>query len=71
MQSIDLAVIGLFTPPFGLGYYAAYTMGRVDPNAGLRCIWPYLGALSIGLMLVAAVPWLSVRFLGVKSLSIR
>jgi tripartite ATP-independent transporter DctM subunit len=55
--------IGLFTPPFGLGYYAACTIGRVDPNAGLRCIWPYLGALAVGLAVVVAVPWISTGFL--------
>ncbi|RDU95639.1 TRAP transporter large permease subunit [Trinickia dinghuensis] len=55
--------IGLFTPPFGLGYYAACTIGRVDPNAGLRRIWPYLGALAVGLAAVAAIPWISTGFL--------
>lgn len=55
--------IGLFTPPFGLGYYAACTIGRVDPNAGLRRIWPYLGALAAGLAVVVAVPWISTGFL--------
>ena len=25
--------IGLFAPPFGLGYYAACSIGQVDPNA--------------------------------------
>lgn len=51
--------IGLFAPPFGLGYYAACIIGRVPPEAGLRRIWPYLGALTVGLLVVAAVPWLS------------
>ena len=26
--------IGLFAPPFGVGYYAACAIGRVDPAAG-------------------------------------
>jgi tripartite ATP-independent transporter DctM subunit len=51
--------IGLFAPPFGLGYYAACIIGRVPAETGLRRIWPYLGALAIGLVVVAAVPWLS------------
>ncbi len=51
--------IGLFAPPFGLGYYAACIIGRVPPETGLRRIWPYLGALTVGLLVVAAVPWLS------------
>lgn len=55
--------LGLFAPPFGVGYYAACSIGRVDPNVGLRAIWPYLGAVATGLVLVAAVPWLSTAFL--------
>ncbi len=55
--------IGLFAPPFGLGYYAACTIGRVDPDAALLRIWPYLGVLLGGLIVVAAVPWISIGFL--------
>lgn len=55
--------IGLFAPPFGLGYYAACTIGRVHPDAALRRIWPYLAALLLGLLLVAFVPWLSIGLL--------
>ena len=56
--------IGLFAPPFGLGYYAACIIGRVPPEVGLRRIWPYLGALAAGLVVVAAVPWLSTGLVG-------
>ncbi len=55
--------LGLFAPPFGIGYYAACAVSKVDPNAGLRPIWGYLLALLIGLVVVAAVPWLSIGFL--------
>jgi tripartite ATP-independent transporter DctM subunit len=55
--------IGLFAPPFGVGYYAACAIGRVDPDDGLKPIWPYLLALLIGLFVVAAVPWISIGFL--------
>ena len=55
--------IGLFAPPFGLGYYAACSIGQVDPNAGLRRIWSYLAALVVGLLVVAFVPWISTGFL--------
>lgn len=55
--------IGLFAPPFGLGYYAACTIGRVSPDVPMRRIWPYLGTLVIGLLIVAAVPWFSTGFL--------
>ena len=55
--------LGLFAPPFGVGYYAACAVGQINPDAGMRRIWPYLGALLVGLILVAAVPWLSTGFL--------
>jgi tripartite ATP-independent transporter DctM subunit len=55
--------IGLFAPPFGLGYYAACTIGRVSPDVAMRRIWPYLGVLVLGLLIVAAVPWFSTGFL--------
>jgi len=51
--------LGLFAPPFGLGYYAACIIGRVPAEVGLRRIWPYLGALAAGIVVIALVPWLS------------
>ncbi|MBI0537901.1 TRAP transporter large permease subunit [Roseomonas sp. KE2513] len=56
--------LGLFAPPFGVGYYAACAIGRVSPDAAMRRIWPYMGALLVGLLVVAAVPWISTGFLG-------
>lgn len=55
--------IGLFAPPFGLGYYAACTIGRVHPDQAMRRIWPYLAVLLLGVLLVAFVPWFSTGFL--------
>ncbi len=55
--------IGLFAPPFGVGYYAACAIARVDPAEGLRSIWGYMLALVIGTVIVAAVPWISIGFL--------
>jgi tripartite ATP-independent transporter DctM subunit len=55
--------IGLFAPPFGLGYYAACIIGRVPPEVGLKRIWPYLGALTIGLIIIAAIPWFTIGFI--------
>jgi TRAP-type C4-dicarboxylate transport system permease large subunit len=55
--------IGLFAPPLGVGYYAACAIGQVSPDAGMKRIWPYLGALLVGLLAVAAIPWLSTGFL--------
>jgi tripartite ATP-independent transporter DctM subunit len=55
--------IGLFAPPFGVGYYAACAIGRVAPALGMRPILSYLLALVIGTIIVAAVPWISTGFL--------
>jgi tripartite ATP-independent transporter DctM subunit len=55
--------IGLFAPPFGVGYYVACAIGRVDPTEGMRTIWGYMLALAIGTVIVAAVPWISIGFL--------
>jgi tripartite ATP-independent transporter DctM subunit len=55
--------MGLFAPPFGVGYYAACAIGRIDPAEGIRPIWGYMLALLIGLVVVAAFPWISIGFL--------
>jgi len=55
--------VGLFAPPFGVGYYAACAIGRVKPDEGMRPIVGYLFALVAGLVVVAAFPWISVGFL--------
>ncbi len=55
--------IGLFAPPFGVGYYAACAIGRVNPDEGIAPIWGYMFALVIGTAIVAAVPWISIGFL--------
>jgi tripartite ATP-independent transporter DctM subunit len=56
--------LGLFAPPFGVGYYAACAIGKVDPAEGMKPIWGYMLALIIGLIVVAAVPWFSIGFIG-------
>ena len=55
--------LGLFAPPFGVGYYAACAIGRVHPDEGMQPIWAYMLALLVGLAVVAAVPWISIGFL--------
>ena len=55
--------IGLFAPPFGVGYYAACAISRIHPDAGMRPIVGYIVALIIGLAIVIAVPWISTGFL--------
>ncbi|MFZ1431224.1 MAG: TRAP transporter large permease subunit [Geminicoccaceae bacterium] len=56
--------LGLFAPPFGVGYYAACAISRIHPDEGMRPIVGYMIALLIGLIIVAAVPWISIGFLG-------
>ena len=55
--------VGLFAPPFGVGYYTACAIGKVDPSQPLRAMGPYIAALVAGLILVAAVPAISIAFL--------
>ncbi len=58
--------IGLFAPPFGVGYYAACAIGRVDPREGMKPILGYVLALLFGLAVVTAVPWISTGFLDAR-----
>jgi tripartite ATP-independent transporter DctM subunit len=51
--------IGLFSPPFGVGYYVACLIGDCNPDEGLAHIGRYILALIAGLLIVAAVPWLT------------
>jgi tripartite ATP-independent transporter DctM subunit len=55
--------VGLFSPPFGVGYYSACAITKVSPDAGIGPIVGYMGALIVGLIVVAAIPWISIGFL--------
>ncbi len=55
--------IGLFAPPFGVGYYTACAIGRVDPDTGMRAMLPYILTLLAGTLLIAFLPWISTGFL--------
>jgi tripartite ATP-independent transporter DctM subunit len=55
--------IGLFAPPFGVGYYAACAISRIHPDQGMKPIIGYIIAMAVGLIVVAAVPWISIGFL--------
>jgi len=55
--------IGLFAPPFGVGYYAACAISRIHPDEGMKPILGYIAALVVGLAVVAAVPWIATGFL--------
>jgi tripartite ATP-independent transporter DctM subunit len=55
--------IGLFAPPFGVGYYAACAISRIHPDEGMKPIVGYMVALFIGVVIVTVVPWISIGFL--------
>jgi tripartite ATP-independent transporter DctM subunit len=55
--------IGLFAPPFGVGFYGACAIGKISPDDAIWRIWPYIFALIVALIVVAAFPWLSIGFL--------
>jgi len=55
--------IGLFAPPFGVGFYAACAIGKVSPDRVFKRVWGYLAALLVALLIVAAIPWISIGFL--------
>ena len=55
--------LGLFAPPFGVGFFAACAIGKVNPDLAMKKVWAYLGALFVALVLIAAVPWISTGFL--------
>ena len=55
--------VGLFAPPFGVGFYAACAIGRVAPDEAMGRVWPYLAAVLAALVVVVLVPWLSTGFL--------
>jgi tripartite ATP-independent transporter DctM subunit len=51
--------IGLFAPPVGAGLYIAAAIGRVLPERAMRPMLVYLTVLTLGVVLVAAVPELT------------
>jgi tripartite ATP-independent transporter DctM subunit len=63
MVAIFAMGLGLFAPPFGVGFYAACAIGKVPPDAAMRDVWRYLAALLVALVVIAAIPWISIGFL--------
>jgi len=55
--------IGLFSPPFGVGFYQTCLISKVSSDEAFGRIWPYMATLVVALIIVAAVPWLSIGFL--------
>lgn len=55
--------IGLFAPPFGIGYYLAASISATDPASAMRATWRLMLWLCGGLLLIVSIPWLSTAFL--------
>lgn len=55
--------IGLMAPPIGIGFYIACKIGDVSPDEAMGAIWPYIAALVVGLLLIAAIPQFSTALL--------
>jgi tripartite ATP-independent transporter DctM subunit len=55
--------VGLFSPPFGVGFYQTCLISRVSSDEAFGRIWPYMATLVVALIIVALVPWISTGFL--------
>ncbi len=55
--------LGLFAPPFGVGFYAACAIGQVSPDVAMPRVWPHMAALFLAMLLLTLVPWFSIGFL--------
>lgn len=55
--------LGLFAPPFGVGFYAACAVGRVQPDQAIAHVWPHIAALLVALLLLIVFPWISIGLL--------
>ncbi|MCT4609691.1 MAG: TRAP transporter large permease [Pelagimonas sp.] len=56
-------VLGLLTPPVGIGLYIASSMSGASPGAILRSLWPFLIAVALVLVLLSYLPALSTMLL--------
>lgn len=63
VMSLNL-VLGLLTPPVGVGLYIASTMSGVSPGGILRSLWPFLVAVGLVLILLSRFAWLSTALIG-------
>ena len=50
-------VLGLLTPPVGVGLYIASSMSGVTPGRILKSLWPFLLAVAVILVVLSRFPW--------------
>jgi len=51
--------VGLMMPQIGVGFYVACRIGDAKPDEVMGAIWPYLIALVVGVVVIAAFPIIS------------
>lgn len=51
--------IGLFSPPFGVGFYQTCLISGASSDEALLRIWPYMATLLAALVLIASIPWIT------------
>lgn len=51
--------VGLMMPPIGVGFYIACRIGDAKPDDVITAIWPYIAALLVGVVVIAAFPAVS------------
>ena len=51
--------VGLMMPPIGVGFYVACRIGDAKPDEVMFAILPYIAALLVGVVVIAAVPSIS------------
>jgi C4-dicarboxylate transporter, DctM subunit len=51
--------LGLFLPPIGVGLYIAANFGNLRVDQTIRAMTPYVLVLSIGILILIAIPWLT------------
>ncbi|MEM9106489.1 MAG: TRAP transporter large permease [Pseudomonadota bacterium] len=56
-------VLGLLTPPVGIGLYIASSMSGATPGSILKSLWPFLIAVVLVLLLLSYYPSLSTALL--------
>lgn len=61
--SINL-VLGLLTPPVGVGLYIVSSMAEVKPTEVFGALWPFLLAVLAVLLALCYWPWLSLALIG-------
>ena len=52
-------VLGLMTPPVGVGLYISSAMSGAKPTEILRALWPFLIAVLAVLLMLSYFPWLT------------